>query len=135
MTERCEPYDSMPSPHLLRPHHGMCLAYFVGMGYSGSFTQNMARMKALLESGADIQLTVGPDEICAACPNLHRDIGSCRGEEKVLRYDQAVLSALSLSEGVLLPYDELSRMVHTHILNLGCRENIYGDCQWSALCH
>ena len=26
----------------LRPHHGMCLAYFKGEGYSGGFTAHMA---------------------------------------------------------------------------------------------
>ena len=28
----------------LRPHHGMCLAYFKGEGYSNGFTAHMAEM-------------------------------------------------------------------------------------------
>ena len=33
----------------LRPHHGMCLAYFEGKGYSDDFTENMQHMLELLE--------------------------------------------------------------------------------------
>ena len=35
----------------LRPHHGMCLAYFKGEGYSGGFTAHMAEMLKLFLSG------------------------------------------------------------------------------------
>ena len=38
----------------LRPHHGMCLAYFEGKGYSDGFTGNMQHMLELLEKGAEI---------------------------------------------------------------------------------
>ena len=48
----------------LRPHHGMCLAYFEGKGYSDGFTVNMQKMLEFFEKGADIELTVSGDEIC-----------------------------------------------------------------------
>ena len=54
----------------LRPHHGMCLAYFEGKGYSDDFTENMQHMLELLEKGAEVEMTVSGDEICKACPNL-----------------------------------------------------------------
>ena len=38
----------------LRPHHGMCLAYFEGKGYSDGFTVNMQKMLEFFEKGADI---------------------------------------------------------------------------------
>ena len=59
----------------LRPHHGMCLAYFEGKGYSDGFTVNMQKMLEFFEKGADIELTVSGDEICKECPNLKE--GSC----------------------------------------------------------
>ncbi len=46
----------------LRPHHGMCLAYFEGKGYSDGFTVNMQKMLEFFEKGADIELTVSGDE-------------------------------------------------------------------------
>ena len=33
----------------LRAHHGLCLRFFQGKGYSGAFVENMAQKKAMLE--------------------------------------------------------------------------------------
>ena len=35
-------------PVLLRPHHGLCLAHFVGEGYSGPFAENMGQVLSAL---------------------------------------------------------------------------------------
>ena len=50
-------------------HHGMCLPFFRGEGYSGAFVENMTRMKKILEENPEICLVAGSDDICAACPN------------------------------------------------------------------
>ena len=63
----------------LRPHHGMCLAYFKGEGYSGGFTAHMAEMLKLFLSGKRIRLHVDTDEICSACPNNQDGIESRAG--------------------------------------------------------
>ena len=33
----------------VRPHHGMCLAYFIGKGYSEGFSAHMEKMLHILE--------------------------------------------------------------------------------------
>ena len=38
--------QKLAQPVLLRPHHGMCLAYFKGEGYSDGFS---AHMKEVLD--------------------------------------------------------------------------------------
>ena len=38
--------QKLARPVLLRPHHGMCLAYFKGEGYSDGFS---AHMKEVLD--------------------------------------------------------------------------------------
>ena len=53
----------------LRPHHGMCLAYFKGEGYSNGFSAHMQEMLDIFQKGAKIQLHADTDEICSACPN------------------------------------------------------------------
>ena len=50
--------------YTLRPHHGMCLAYFEGKGYSSSFCVHMGEVLEKLEKGARVKLTVAGDEIC-----------------------------------------------------------------------
>ena len=117
----------------LRAHHGLCLHFFQGKGYSGTFVENMARKKAMLEQNPLVRLTDQADEICRACPN--NLCGQCESAEKVRRYDQEVLSRCGLTPGDVLPYRELAERVQETILIPGRREEICGDCQWTDLCH
>lgn len=114
----------------LRAHHGMCLPFFRGAGYSGAFVENMTRMKAILEENPTICLMDCADDICAACPNQLEE--NCA--EKASRYDREVLSRCGLSAGQQMPYRDFSRRVVETILRPGKREEICGDCQWSSLC-
>ena len=118
------------SVYKIRAHHGMCLSFFQGKGYSGEFVENMSRMKAILAENPEIILMDGPDDICAACPNRLTEAGA----EKASRYDREVLRRCGLSAGERLPYRECSRKVTETILRPGVRAEICGDCQWSSLC-
>lgn len=117
----------------LRPHHGLCLCFFRGKGYSDAFVENMARMQAALAEDPPVRLTEGADDICAACPNLI--FGRCADQEKVARYDREVLRRCGLHPGQILSYRELEAQVHRDILEPGQREAVCGDCQWNELCH
>ena len=118
------------SVYKIRAHHGVCLYFFQGKGYSGEFVENMGKMKAILEKNPEISLMDSPDDICAACPN--RLTENCA--EKASRYDREVLRRCGLSVGERLPYREFSRKVIETILRPGVRAEICGDCQWSSLC-
>ena len=41
----------------LRPHHGMCLAYFEGRGYSREFAEHMGKILDIMERDARVSLT------------------------------------------------------------------------------
>lgn len=114
----------------IRAHHGLCLTFFQGKGYSGDFVENMGAMKKILEQNPLIRLVEGYDDVCAACPNKLTE--TCA--EKASRYDREVLRRCGLSAGDTLPYEEFSRKVIETILRPGLRGSICGDCQWSGLC-
>ena len=114
----------------LRAHHGMCLYFFQGKGYSGEFVENMRAMKAILEENPKVRLLNSADDICAACPNKLTEICS----ENASRYDREVLRRCGLFVGEQLPYRDFSRKVIETILRPGKRAEICGDCQWSSLC-
>lgn len=118
----------------LRAHHGMCLAFFQGKGYSDTFTAHMAQIKELLEEnpGRRVQVAASADVICSACPQLEK--GVCRSAAKTARYDHAVLEACGLEEGAQLAWQEFERLVEERILDGGKRRLICGDCQWDSLC-
>ena len=152
--------DTLP----LRPHHGMCLSYFSGKGYSTGFTANMARIKSLLEETDPlVRLTTGMDCICGACPNnssfssddshayavsnnitgadetcdsaIVSGSGICTSEEKVQRYDHKVLELTGLSPNTVLSWSSFRELVKTEILDSGQRRTVCADCQWDALCN
>ena len=84
----------------IRPHHGMCLYFFEGKGYSEGFTKHMAEVKEWLlgkNGPASLRLVGTTDEICSACP--HNKGGSCESAEKVERYDAGVLKYTGLKAG------------------------------------
>lgn len=116
----------------LRPHHGMCLAYFEGKGYSDGFAAHMGEMLEKLEKEAVLQLVVTGDEICQACPNLQN--GTCSTEELVASYDRAVLKLCSLRENEVLKFRDFVSVVQEKILEPGRRTEICGGCQWNEIC-
>lgn len=116
----------------LRPHHGMCLAYFQGNGYNEEFTAHMKEIDEELEENAEVQLVLSGDEICSACPNQKE--GNCVDSEKVREYDRAVLRACGWQEGETVDFKELTSKVEQKILSRGKRREICGSCQWDELC-
>ena len=117
----------------IRPHHGMCLAFFQGKGYSVGFTAHMARVRdRLLREDPEVCLCPETDVICGHCPNNER--GTCSAAEKVDRYDRAVLERCGLTPGQRMRWSRFSSLVEKRILSAGLRESICGDCQWTGLC-
>lgn len=124
--------DERDGPVLLRPHHGMCLAYFIGEGYSEGFSAHMERMLKVLETDAPVRLTVSADGICEACPNNRK--GCCSSREKVEAYDRAVLEACRFREGQALSFLDFAGAVQKNVMDTGRRREICGGCQWSKIC-
>lgn len=123
--------SSNPLP--LRPHHGMCMAYFIGCGYSDAFSAHMSRLLASLEPESLVRLVVGTDAVCAACPNNLG--GVCEKPAQVAGYDRAVLDRCGLPEGAVLPFAAFTSLVQARVLGLGLRERICGGCQWAEICN
>ena len=117
----------------IRPHHGMCLAFFEGKGYSDGFTAHMAQvLLRLSREGPTMRLLPETDVICSHCPN---NIGGvCAAAEKVDRYDRAVLDRCGLAAGDALPWSDFSKLVRDHILTAGKRPSICGNCEWNDIC-
>ncbi len=116
----------------LRPHHGLCLQFFQGKGYSERFTAHMGKVKAMAEDHGEIRLTTGKDEICGHCPNLKN--GVCITDDKVQRYDRQVLELCGLRGTETLSWEEFSLLIRQKILLAGRRADVCPDCQWEEIC-
>lgn len=117
---------------ILRAHHGMCLAYFIGEGYSGGFVAHMSRVLAGLTPETPVCLTAAVDAVCAGCPNNAG--GVCGTDEKAAGYDRAVLERCGLEEGSKLSFGAFTALVQERILGPGLRREICGGCQWDGIC-
>ena len=124
--------QKLAQPVLLRPHHGMCLAYFKGEGYSDGFSAHMKEVLDELQRGMTIQLHVGTDEICSACP--HNKDGQCIDLTLVEKYDNAVLEACGLADGEQLDFRDFTERVQKDLLASGQRKEICGGCKWNGIC-
>lgn len=116
----------------LRAHHGICLSFFIGEGYSSSFAENMAKVKRELEKNALICIIDHADVICNKCPkNLN---GECESEKTVSNYDKSVLVNCNISKDSVMPYIDFNRLVRENIINKGKRGEICVSCEWDSLC-
>lgn len=116
----------------LRAHHGMCLAFFEGKGYSDTFTSHMGSVLEKLKGNPVLQIVTNGDMICTKCPNLKEK--ECITQEKVKTYDQEVLLACGLFEGATLSWEEFSFLIEECILKKGKRREICSNCQWNEIC-
>ncbi len=119
----------------LRPHHVLCLNYFIGKGYSGEFVENMFNIKYLLCQKPDEKIVIhrGIDCICAACPN---NLGTvCRTQGKVAHYDAEVAETCGFTEETPVLWSECERLVLEKIIRApGVRKKICFDCLWKTIC-
>ncbi|MCM1329277.1 MAG: DUF1284 domain-containing protein [Ruminococcus sp.] len=117
----------------IRPHHGLCAEFFRGEGYSGEFSQNMAKvLKMLNETDPTVSPKAAADLICGHCPNNAG--GVCSTEEKVLRYDKKVLEICGIAEGAPIKWSEFRRLAAEKIVSAGKLGEVCGDCGWFYIC-
>ena len=118
----------MSNEWALRPHHGLCLGFIEGKGYSGEFSRNMAAVLSELTQDTPIRLTDGNDTLCACCPNRFApcpDAGD---------YDRRVLELCGLEPGQALTWGDFREAVVSRILAPGKLSAVCGDCRWAELC-
>lgn len=120
------------TPIRLRAHHGMCLAFFEGKGYSEGFTKHMQTVLEGMKHDPVLELVTEGDIVCEACPNLQD--GLCNTPELVLEFDRQVLARCGLEAHETLHWSVFSRLVREKIISAGQREAVCGCCQWSPIC-
>ncbi len=118
----------------LRPHHLLCINFFVGKGYDKKFTQNMNNIINELRANQKSQvfLTCSKDSICECCPNLSGE--TCVTDEKVSAYDRRVLETCGLSPEHSYSFHYLAKSVDKNILSQNLLPRICKDCSWLSLC-
>lgn len=117
----------------LRPHHGLCIFFFVGKGYNTAFTKHMKNLIQILNrENPAIQLVCKTDSVCSCCPHNKNQL--CDSDCKVQRYDRAVLSYCDLRENQILKWKDFQKIIRNKILNSRNISEVCTDCQWLEIC-
>lgn len=116
----------------VRAHHGLCMSFFEGKGYSDSFTANMAEKKMMLEKDPLVRIVDHVDEICRACP--HNIDGVCSSLGKVAKYDSEVLERCGIKSGTIMLWSDFVKRVYDNIIDAKRLSEVCGDCQWYSIC-
>jgi len=112
----------------LRSHHLLCFLGFRGLGYSSTFTQNLATIRKLILKDSYLVLTLeaSPDEICKNCPELIS--GLCSSDDKVKVKDYFLLNFLKEKNlTVKSAYEKIKVLTEEDFISL-CQ-----DCSWYPL--
>lgn len=128
----------------IRAHHGLCIAFFRGKGYSEAFTAHMAGIIGRLKEETKILLTEREDDICFACPNLTEN--GCNEKEKVKAFDRRAMELCGLfgeeeageapvgRRERIVSWKQFQKAVEENITGCGRRREVCGECEWDEVC-
>ncbi|MCR5755771.1 MAG: DUF1284 domain-containing protein, partial [Acetatifactor sp.] len=111
----------------LRPHHSLCMQFFIGKGYSQEFTDKMYELLKLPQS-TPIEITFGLDELCHSCPN--HQTGVCDSEAHVHEIDRRVAEHFAYTEGSKLTLGEFWENAGKDIIEKKTLREYCGDCEF-----
>ncbi len=92
-----------------RVHHIICTSLYKGLGYSGSFCENMTKKVTWLRENPNspLMLITQADDICAGCPNLKEGKYCETPENHAHIRDTELLPVFHLEENKEYTYREL----------------------------
>lgn len=118
----------------LRPHHGLCLQHYIGLGYNSHFTSNMDNILHALNTVEDakIKLTSKGDIICKACPFYKER--KCEHNRKCEFYDQNCLDVTNYNYGDIVLWKNYKQLLVDGILKKDLLSTTCADCVWLQTC-
>lgn len=121
----------------LRAHHLLCLLTYAGKGYTSAFTANFDAIADRLDSGEDIAIVAGSDDICEAllceaAPHCLEE--NPAGRDRQAAGDIAALLGLPIHPGasLSLSHDRLALM--REAFSAGEIRSACAGCEWYDLC-
>lgn len=120
------------SNYKIRAHHGLCIQFFEGKGYSQQFVLKMKDVIENLNKNPYIQIVADKDIICYSCPNLEN--GVCNSQHKVSTIDKKVLSICGLDKDTIIKSDDFFKIVKEKIIKSNKLNYVCSNCEWFNIC-
>jgi len=118
----------------IRPHHGLCIAHYIGYGYDNKFVRNMNLVTAQLTNDPkqEICLRITADVLCSCCPNNRS--GVCETQKKVEQYDAKCLELCGLTDHQLIRWQDFQKIISNRLLQTGAWQQVCKECCWLTVC-
>lgn len=118
----------------LRGHHLICLHFFEGEGYNPEFIENLKEILNRVESGEDVEVCSGPDDVCKMCPYLTRKM--CLydedAESEIKGMDKKALRLLGLKSREIVQWLDIGEKI-PEIFREWSGEYC-NSCAWRKVC-
>lgn len=121
------------SNYNLRPHHSLCIQFFIGKGYIKKFVEEMIKTIQMLDTENPLlTLTDQCDIICRFCPN--RNGKRCMDETKVSAIDQRCLDTCRLKTGDQIHWQQLKIIARQQVIVPHRIPYVCNNCCWRSIC-
>ncbi|OON95654.1 MAG: hypothetical protein ATN31_10685 [Candidatus Epulonipiscioides saccharophilum] len=117
----------------IRAHHGVCIQLFRGRGYSVEFVENMTNFIKILKDNPKIEVVAQCDVLCASCPHKSKQ-DRCGRYDKVLQFDNNVLTCLNIEAGQKFFWNDFRDNVRKEILENNKLQEVCNGCSWLEFC-
>ncbi len=118
----------------LRGHHLVCLHFFKGEGYNSEFLENLEDLLRKVETGEEIEICSGADDVCKECPYLRGEM--CLydegAEDEIREMDRNALRLLRLRVNGRVTWKSLREKI-PKIIHKWSREYCE-ECDWRKVC-
>ncbi len=118
----------------LRGHHLICLHFFKGEGYNPEFVKNLREILKRVESGEELEICSGADNVCKMCPYLKGKacLYDKDAEAEIRAMDKRAMRLLRLKTRDRVKWQEIRERI-SEIFHTWLREYCE-NCGWRKVC-
>jgi hypothetical protein len=122
------------SPIKLRGHHLICLHFFTGEGYNPEFIGNLREILIRAQSGEEVEVCSGVDDVCMMCPFLkeRRCHYDKHAENEIQKMDRNATRLLRIEPGMKVIWFDMQERLKG-ILRIWMADYCR-NCNWRKVC-
>lgn len=122
------------SPIKLRGHHLICLNFFTGEGYDLEFIKNLKEILIRAESGEEIVVCEGVDDVCKMCPFLkeRRCNYEKYAENEIQKMDTDANALLRIEPGIKVTWFDIQKKIQGIFRKWSAE--YCKSCNWRRIC-
>lgn len=122
------------TPIKLRGHHLICLNFFTGEGYNLEFIENLSEILIRAQSGEELEVCSGADDVCKMCPFLKDR--RCRydkyAENEIQKMDRDATDLLNIEPGMKVTWSDIQESVR--VIFKKWSADYCKSCNWKKVC-